>query len=240
MRTLTALLSCLAAGVAIAATPVTAPSALQPFTASYAVVWRGLNAGTTELDLARGPDGELVYASRGNARGLFRAVFSDEITQTSWLELTPQGVRPIRYRADDGSSATKRDISLDFDWETKRVRGTAEDQVVDAPLEPGVQDAMSIQVAMLLDLLRGQKPGTYRLFDKDKVKEYLYTYQGEERLKTAVGEVDTVIYTSQRAGSKRVTRTWYAPSLGYIAVRGEQLRDGKREWVMDIRTLDRS
>ena len=211
----------------------------QPFTASFAVVWRGFNAGTTELELARGSDGEFVYTSRANARGLFRAVFSEEITQTSWFHVTPQGVRPVRYRADDGSSDTKRDISLDFDWNAGRVRGVAEDKTVDIALEPGVQDAMSIQVALLLDLLGGRKPGTYRLIDKDKIKEYVYTLQGEERLKTALGEVDTVIYSSQRVGSKRLIRTWYAPSLGYVGVRGEQLKDGKREWVMDIRTLER-
>jgi hypothetical protein len=153
--------------------------------------------------------------------------------------LTAQGVRPLRYRADDGTSDTKRDISLEFDWSAGRARGTAEDKPVDVAIDPGVQDAMSIQLALLIDLLRGQKPQTYRLIDKDKIKEYVYTYQGEERLKTALGEVDTVIYTSQRAGSKRLTRTWYAPSLGYVAVRGEQVKDGKREWVMDIRTLDR-
>jgi hypothetical protein len=239
MKTLFTLLPGLAAAVVVGATAADAAASLQPFSASYGVVWRGFNAGTTELELTRGADGRLVYVSRGNARGLFRAVFSEEITQTSWLEVNGRGVRPIRYRADDGSSNTKRDISLDFDWTTNRARGTAEDQAVDIALEPGVHAAMSIQIALLLDLLQGRKPGTYRMIDKDKIKEYAYTYQGEERLKTAVGEVDTVIYTSQRAGSKRMTRTWYAPSLGYVAVRGEQLKDGKREWVMDIRSLDR-
>ena len=230
---------CLTATASTAVTAADVSASLQPFTASYGVVWKGFNAGTTELELARAPDGQFVYASRANARGLFRAVFSEEITQTSWFNVTAQGVRPTRYRADDGTSETKRDISLDFDWQAGRVRGTAEDKPVDLTLEPGVQDAMSIQAAVLLDLLRGAKTGTYRLVDKDKIKEYAYKYEGDARLKTALGEVDTVIYTSQRVGSKRLTRTWYAPSLGYIAVRGEQMRDGKREWVMDIRSLDR-
>jgi hypothetical protein len=239
MKSLLVTLLSLTASSLVAATAGDTAAKLQPFTARYAVVWRGFNAGTTDLDLAREADGQFVYASRANARGLFRAVFSEEITQTSWFDVNEQGVRPRRYRADDGSSKTERDISLDFDWRAGRARGTAEDKTVDVALEPGVQDAMSIQVALLFDLLRGEKPGTYRLLDKDTIKEYAYTYQGEERLKTALGEVDTVIYTSQRAGSSRLTRTWYAPSLGYVAVRGEQMRNGKREWVMDIRTLDR-
>jgi hypothetical protein len=238
MKTLLPLLLLTATLAATATSPGSA--ALQPFTATYGVVWRGFNAGTTQLELTRTPEGQFAYVSRANARGLFRTVFSDEITQTSWFDVTDKGVRPVRYRADDGSLKTNRDISLDFDWSTNRVRGTAEDKAVDVALEPGVQDAMSIQIVQLLDLERGTKSATYRLLDKDRIKEYVYTYQGTERLKTALGELDTVIYTSQRAGSKRLTRTWYAPSLGYVAVRGEQLREGKREWVMDIRTLDRS
>ena len=239
MKRLLRIRLCLVATAFVVATAADSSVTLQPFNARYAVVWRGFNAGTTDLDLARAPDGQYVYASRANARGFFRAFFSDEITQTSWFDFDEQGVRPMRYRADDGSGDTKRDISIDFDWRAGRARGTAEEKPVDVALEPGVQDAMSIQIAMLVDLLRGQKAGTYRLIDKDKIKEYHYTYEGEERLKTALGELDTVIYTSQRTGSKRLTRTWYAPSLGYVAVRGEQLRDGKREWVMDIRSLDR-
>jgi len=217
-----------------------ASASLQPFAARYGIVWRGFNAGTTDLELAKAPDGQLVYASRANARGLFRAVFNDEVTQTSWLTVSDGQVRPLRYRADDGSDDTERDISLDFDWQAGRARGTAEDKPVDVALEPGAQDAMSIQIALMADLLKGVKPSSYRLIDKDRIKEYRYTFEGEQRLKTALGELDTVIYASQRAGSKRVTRTWYAPSLGYIAVRGEQLRDGKREWLMEIRSLKRS
>ena len=214
-------------------------ASLRPFHARYGIVWRGFNAGTTELELTKGADGQFVYESRANAKGLFRAFFSEEITQTSWFTLTEGGVRPTRYRADDGSEDTDRDIALEFDWRAARARGTAEDKAVDVALEPGAQDAMSIQIALMRDLLAGTKPSTYRLLDKDKIKEYSYTLEGEARLKTALGEFDTVIYRAQRAGSTRVTRTWYAPSLGFVAVRGEQMRDGKREWLMEIRSLDR-
>ena len=76
MKTLIATLLCLTAGASVAAA-TNEPAALQRFSASYGVVWRGFNAGTTALELTRGPDGEFVYTSRANARGLFRAVFSD-------------------------------------------------------------------------------------------------------------------------------------------------------------------
>jgi hypothetical protein len=225
-------------GMAASAAMADAPS-LQPFRATYALQWRSFDAGTTELKLQREADNKYVYTSRSTASGLFHAFFSNEISQTSWFTVTAEGIRPERYRGDDGSSRTSRDISLDFDWSTGRATGTAEDQPVDVALEPNTQDDMSIQMSLMYALLKGEQPANVRLIDKNRIKEYTYTSEGTAQLKTAVGEVETVIYRSQRAGSKRVTRMWYAPSLGYVPVRGEQLRDGKREWQMEIRSLTR-
>jgi Protein of unknown function (DUF3108) len=212
---------------------------LQPFRATYSIVWRSFDAGTSELKLQHDSDQQYIYSSRSNASGLFHAFFSNEISQTSWFTVTKDGVRPDRYRGDDGSSKTARDISLDFNWESGRATGVAEDKAVDVALEPGTQDDMSIQIALMYALLKNQPPSSLRLIDKNRIKEYVYTSEGAEHLKTAVGEFDTVVYRSQRAGSTRVTRMWYAPSLGYVPVRGEQLREGKREWRMDIRSLQR-
>ena len=232
----------LALGALLATTTLASaagPAQLQPFRATYAVEWHGFDAGITELHLQRQSDTQYVYTSRSNASGLFRAFFSNEISQTSWLTVTPDGIRPDRYRADDGSSRTARDISLDFDWQAGRARGVAEDQAVDVALEPYTQDDLSITIALMYALLDGEQPSIFRLIDKDRIKEYRFTPEGRAQLKTAVGDLDTVIYRSQRSGSKRVTRMWYAPALGYVPVRGEQLRDGKREWQMDIRSLQR-
>lgn len=216
-----------------------APTAPQPFLASYSVNYRGLNAGTTEVELKPDGAGRYQYSSRANARGMYRVFFSEEITQTTWLTLDEGGVQPLRYRADDGSKDTERDIALDFDWDAGRVTGVAEEKSVALAVQPGAQDAMSIQIAVMNDLARGARPASYPMVDKDRVKEYRYVHEGEARLKTALGDIDTVIYRTERAGSKRATRTWYAPSLGYVAVQAERLKEGKREWVMKILSLKR-
>jgi len=228
-------LALLCTGSVHAAT-ATAP---QPFTGTFAVNWHGMNAGTMELQLSPEASGQYQYASRANARGMFKAFFSSEITQTSWIQIDDSGVRPVRYRADDGSSDTERDISLDFDWTARRVTGIAEDKPVDLALPAGAQDVMSMQIVAMLDLTRGAVPAAYTIVDKDQIKEYRYVKEGDARIKTALGELDTVIYRSERSGSKRATRTWYAPSLGFTPVRAERLKDGKREWLMEIRTLQR-
>ena len=76
-------------------------------------------------------------------------------------------------------------------------------------------------------LEQGTAPGRLVMVEKDKAKEYDYAFAGTERLSTAVGMLETVVWSSRRPGSRRVTRTWYAPSLGHLAVKVEQ-KDGEQ------------
>jgi hypothetical protein len=222
-----------------ASSPASASEIPRPFTATYAIEWRGMGAGTSTIELAKTAPDAFRYSSRNAARGMFRIALPDTITQTSEFSITDGKVVPHSFAADDGSSDTARDVNLKFDWNARQVTGTAEDKPVSAPLEDGVQDAGSVQIALMRELAAGRSPSSFMMIDKDAVKEYQYVREGEASIDTALGKLDTVVYTSQRTGSTRLTKLWIAPSLGYIPVRAEQLRKGKREFTMQIRTLKR-
>jgi len=211
----------------------------QPFTVTLDVEWHGMSAGTSTLQLTRKSATEYTYSSSNKASGFFRLALPDTITQTSNFTLVDGQVRPGTYVGDDGSSDTDRDVSLTFDWTKNRVTGTAENKPVDQPIEAGVQDSLSVQVALMCALAAGKSPQSFRLIDKDQVKEYQYRHEGSATLDTPVGKLDTVIYTSQRAGASRLTRLWIAPSLGYLPVRAEQVRKGKRELQLKVRSVQR-
>jgi hypothetical protein len=102
-----------------------------------------------------------------------------------------------------------------------------------------VQDSLSVQVALMCALAAGQSPKSFQLIDKDEVKEYQYTHERDEKLDTPVGKLDTVVYTSQKKGSKRLTRLWIAPSLGFLPVRAEQVNKGKRELQLQLKAVER-
>jgi hypothetical protein len=171
---------------------------------------------------------------------LFRLAFPDAITQRSEFSLAADGVRPSRYHADDGSANSKRSVTLSFDWNTMRVTGTAEGKPVDAPLKPGTQDGLSVQIALMYELAAGRSPQHFWLINKDEVTNYEYMREGMATLDTPLGTLETIIYRSQRPGSSRVTRLWFAPSLGYLPVRAQQLRRGKPEFALSIRALTRN
>lgn len=212
---------------------------VQPFTANYEVVFRGFNAGTSSLELVRENGDRWRYVSRNHARGLFRLALPGEIRQTSVLTIDESGVRPLRYAADDGTDSTTRDIRLEFDWPAGRVRGTAEQNPVDLPIAAGLQDGMSVQLALMRALARGESPTGYSLIDKDEIKEYRYDFEGQTRLQTVAGELDVVIWASRRPNSNRITRVWYAPSLGYLPVQAERRKGDTIEWSMRLKNWRR-
>jgi hypothetical protein len=215
-------------------------SPVKPFDARYQVEWRGINAGNSDLVLAQdAKSGMYTYVSRTNARGIFRLFLGNEIKQTSTFEMNETAVRPLLFRSDDGSIKTDQDVSLDFDWQAGRVHGTSENKAVDLPLQPGVQDVMSVQIAAMLDLLNNRLAPIYLLADKDEIKEYAYTKEGTAKLGTSIGEFETLIVTSQRRDSDRKLRMWFAPALGFVPVRAERSRKGKVEVTMRIKSLKR-
>lgn len=213
---------------------------IAPFSASYEVIFRGLNAGTASLTLQRENGDRWRYESRNEARGLFRLAFPGEITQTSVFRIDKDRVIPVQYRADDGTESTDKDIALNFDYAGGKATGVAERINVNLPIESGAQDPMSVQIAVMQALSLGQTPGRYAMVDKQEVKTYEYRSWGAERIATPIGPVETVIWSSARVGSNRVTKVWYAPELGYVPVRAERRRGDKLEWAMNLKTLKSS
>lgn len=210
---------------------------LKPFKATFTAEWKGMTAGTTVLELRRAGVEQYSYSSVSNARGIFRMAFSETLTQTSTFRLQDGVVQPLSFRGVDEKD---REIRLDFDWAGQRVTGVAKDHAVDLALDAGAQDAMSLQIHILRSLATGKVPPTISMIDSDKLKEYELRLEGNARIETALGELDTLIYTSKRTGgSDRLTRTWVAPALGYLPVKAERTRGKKTEFVLLIQSLDR-
>jgi Protein of unknown function (DUF3108) len=231
-------LSPLLAVLALTLVATASAEELRPFDASYDWIWHNMTVAVSSLHLER-QDGNWVYRAKSEPRGIGR-MFSERPTQESVLKVTDDGVRPISYKADDGTSATKRDANVQFDWEHNRVTGVYEDAKIDmTPMPPGIQDDLSVQIALMVELLRGHTPDKFSLLSGNSVREYRYSRDGEETLTTPVGTIETIIYRSEKQNSPRTTRFWCAPSLGYIPLRVQQKRKDDVEWTMQIQSVKR-
>jgi hypothetical protein len=209
---------------------------IAPFSAHYLADWKSITVGTSDLELKRDSEpGRYVYTWTITARGIFRIAYSDALTQTSWFSIVDDHVRPLRYQGVQGSSR----LNLDFDWQNARARGESDKKPIDLALKDGMQDIMSIQVEVMLDLKNGKLPPTFQIIEKDESKDFVYTEEGTAKLRTDIGLLDTIIVSSHRTGNNRILRMWFAPALGFVPVQAERTREGKLEFAMRIKTLQR-
>jgi len=205
-----------------------------PFAAHYIADWRGINVGTSDLQLDTDTaPGSYQYTWTVTAHGVFRIVYPNDVIQQSGFSISHDHVRPEKYHAQDGAATA----TVDFDWHAGRARGETDKKPIDLKLSEGVQDIMSIQIDVTLDLKNGNLPKTFNILDKDELKAFNYTLEGPAKIRTALGELDTLVVASQRTGNDRILRMWFAPSLNYVPVRAERSRAGKVEFTMKIKTL---
>lgn len=231
---MTAYAPTLALGLLLAATPALAQP-LAPFGADYAVRYGAMSVGSSHFELrADGAPGRWVFESRSTPSGFGRLVTGGTLVQTSWLVVAGADVRPLRFRFDDGARRRSEDVSLTFDWERGRVAGEAKGEAVDLPLEPGMQDPVSSQLALMVELLAGGEPRNHVMIDGGRLRPTELRFERRERVTTPAGEFETLVYTSRRTGGSRVTWMWLAPQLQYLPVRMEQMRREKRYFSMEL------
>ena len=228
-----------APGVSLAE-PAAAPAGLQPYTARYQVSYRGLNGGEIESSFKRGTvAGQWQYETRVFPTLLARVAISSHAHELSVIQATATGVRPLSFNFDDGSTDAAKDVRLNYDWQALTVTGSVEGKPVSLQITPGTHDTSSVQAAMIQELLAGRKPQGFRIITGGKLREYRYWPEGKQQVMTPYGQVETEVWSSQRTGSNRVTRTWHAASLGYVPVQAIQYRKGNPEVQMKLVKLKR-
>jgi hypothetical protein len=220
----------------LSCTAVAATDELKPFEASYDWSWQGATVAVSTLKLEHAEGDNWSYSSSSEPRGLGH-LYPMHPKQRSSLRISAEGVQPLSFKAEGGGD--KHDADVKFDWSAGRASGTYEGSAVDLALKPGIQDDLSVQIAMMVELLHGRTPEHLPMLDKNSWRDYRYQREGAETLSTPLGRIDTIIYSSQHEGSPRVTRFWCAPSLGFLPMRVEQKRLDSVEWSMQIQSLKR-
>jgi Protein of unknown function (DUF3108) len=215
--------------------------ALQPYVATYSVTYRGFDAGALRMQLTRDPQTDrYTFETSANPTTLARLVIGSDAVERTVVEPTANGIRPVQWFLEDGKNGKDGDGNLTFDWVANKVRGEFEGKPVELPTQAGLQDRLSIQLAVSAALVKGHEPSSIIMVNGDKTREYSYKRGATTELDTKIGKLDTVIYESTRPGSNRVSKVWHAPNLEYLPVRAEQIRKGKVETVMVLVALERN
>ena len=103
---------------------------------------------------------------------------------------------------------------------------------------PGTMDKFSYILAMMRDLGRGKRSVEYTIADGGRrLKRYVLTGIGEERIETALGTFDTAVVRRERENSERQTTFWCAADLGFLPVKILHVEGDGQSMTLSIESL---
>jgi hypothetical protein len=204
-----------------AATTLTASTFFKPFTASFSV-WRGaLPLGKLELNFSL-DEGE-TYSYHAHTRpGFLAGLFSgDEIIEESRGHLGEKRVLPVNYSYHETDNS-EDNAEVSFDWPAKKVYTSSGGITWAQDIVAGIQDRLSQQLMLRLELARGEHDLSYRVADGGKLKHYRFQVVGEEQVQTPYGRLHCLKVRRSKEERPPDYTIWFAPQLDYLPVRIER------------------
>jgi Protein of unknown function (DUF3108) len=221
-----------AAGGVLSQPTASAPTPV-PFVATYTVDWHGVAAGSSTLELRETAPQSYLYTSTDSAYGIFRLAFPHPLRQSSRFTVAAGEVEPLSFQAGGAGN----DVMAQFDWKIGQVTGMAKGKLLDLKLQPGTQDPLSVQIAIMLKLEAQDAPDAFWMLNTDEIDRFQYVRHAETTLDTPMGKLRTILYTSHERGSNKTTYLWLAPALDYMPARAEQHVKGSTQISLEIRAF---
>jgi len=148
--------------------------------------------------------------------GLAAILYKLDIRRQSRGLVTKDGLRPQHFEED---RTRKPRRAADFDWEAKTIKLTDGDKVETLPLPENTFDQTSFTYAFAFKASLNDMPPVY-LTDGRKLSDYKYKVLGKEKLKTPIGELETLhIQKVQDADDKRGFEVWLSIEHHNLPVR---------------------
>lgn len=217
------------------------PATFEPFTATYDLYRNGDRLGTTEVSLRRSGDGPWVYELESTAeKGLFGFIGASFHESSRWM---PAGKRmmPLVFRREQQVAFSERSYEAHFDWTAKQAWGRARDRRWEADdLTADTLDRLLVNLALVRDLRCGREELHYRVLEKGELETWRFERKDKPTIETPLGAYPTVKVSKHHDSPDRISLSWHAPALDWLAVRIEHQDDANEDrFAMVLRQLER-
>lgn len=154
--------------------------------------------------------------SESKTVGIAAILYKMDIRRESRGLITKDGLRPLHF-AEDRTRKPKR--AADFDWEAKLIKLTDGANVETVALPDNTFDQTSFAYAFAFRPASDENLAVH-LTDGRKLSDYKYQMIGKEKVKTPLGDLNTVHFQKVREGDdKRGFEVWLAVDHHYLPVR---------------------
>ena len=193
----------------------------------------GMTIGRIRWALSAGTKGRYILTSYTEPAGMLAALSGEtRIERSEWV-FAGDWLKPLAYHYErTGKKARRLDIS--FDWDMNVAQHDSNGAAWQLPVPPGTLDKLNYLLALMRDLMRGERRVEYTVADGGRrLEQYILVGIGEERIETVFGPFDTDVVQRELTDSNRETVLWCARELSFFPVKIVHVeRDGE---VLTIR-----
>jgi hypothetical protein len=197
---------------------------LSPFEASFQVSRNGLLLGTMDMRFTLDERGAYTYTGHTRPGELIGLFITEQVHESSEGSYQNARIKPLRYRylLDDG--VHKKQTVLEFHWSDGQVWTESEGQRWAQTAMPDTHDKYSQQLALRLDLARGEQLVSYPVADGGKIKTYEYQVVGDAWVDLPYGRLQCLQVKRSKQGRPPDYVIWVAPALDYLPVKIQHKR----------------
>lgn len=208
------------------------------FTAKYSVSKSGISLGEMVSTFKTDQNDNYTYSSITEPKGIARWFSSDTVSEVSSGTYLDGKITSLQYSYSRSGGKKKQNTKIDFDYQNKIATDITNGKTKKLAIGEKTTDRQIVQILLMIDMLKKQEHLNYEVINKQGLKPYNFKKANAEKLKTELGEFDTIKVIRKKEGSSRETTLWLAEQLRYLPVRIKQTKDGSTKFEMDIIKLD--
>lgn len=196
------------------------------YEARYKVTWRGVDAGVSIHKLSRVSQDRYYFEAITEPHLGFLPFRALESTLFTWEK---NEIKPYQFQYNINEGNKKRAANIQFDWTKNKIVSLNNSDPFELELNPHFQDKLTHLFMVRRDLQKSKQPNqpiTYTVATGDKTKTYTFEYVGSEKLKTPMGNIQT-IKLQNTTQKDRVTTIWFAKEWHYLPAKIMHARGGK-------------
>lgn len=211
----------------------------RPYHADYVLSRRGRTHGNAGRTLTAAVDGTWTYQTFTDASLL---IFSDRRAHETNFRIVGDRVVPLAFQYNRTGTGSGQFFAVVFDYANKKLVRQA-DSSLEAEWKEGLLDSNAVLHQLQIDVA-GSNSGigaewTYQLIDeRGRNTEYTFRSMGYETVQVPYGTMDTIRVMRVRETDRRETYFWFSPLHNYSLVQMQQLKEGKEQAKLMLRTLE--
>ncbi len=174
----------------------------------------GTKIGQTHIRYEANQEGSYQLESISEAKGLASLLIASKLEQRSEGLLSEQGLVPQRFEYVFGKNKMQR---ARFDWEHQQILLETSKQSLTQALPTGSQDLLSFMYQFMF--VPPLEQMQLHITNGKRLKEYSYSFVGEEDMLTAIGMLRTLHIENINDDGDEKTEIWLATDLRYLPVK---------------------